>query len=437
VAKQGALPVLTGHQYACFGGYDDTMSLTKDHNTNDIPVIPVTALQGEGEREREFDAGADASISKPLTFSELEARVASLIRLRECKEQTNIRRTPKNSITEGKSHNKARKDKDTLPTVLIVEDNKNGLSPTMSCLSDVQWRIRLARNGTEALDVVRKEKVDVILLDILVPEKDGFQVCRYIKENEETLPIQILILTCQEDLNSKIQSIELGADDYLVKPINENELRARIRSLIKRKTYLDRLRAETDETLRAATMDGLTGTYNHFYFKHFLEFEMKRSKRLRHSLALLMIDVDEFKAVNDTYGHLAGDQFLELTGDLIRKNIREIDLAARYGGDEFAVVLPYADLSTATQIARRILRAICDHDGTAIAAGTHHSVSIGVSVYPQHGASQEELICCADKALYAAKRNGKGRIGIYQMPDKMHAPGFKTGRASLGLKRQS
>jgi two-component system cell cycle response regulator len=190
------------------------------------------------------------------------------------------------------------------------------------------------------------------------------------------------------------------------------ELRARVNSLIKKKAYLDKLHANYESAMHSAITDRLTGLYNHAYFDHFLKHEIKRSSRHSAPVALLMIDIDDFKSCNDLLGHLAGNEILKTLGRLVSSHVREIDLGARYGGEEFAVVLPHTDLAEAAEVAERIRKIIADHsfaDASKLPL-KKVSVSIGVAVYPGDAPNAEALIHKADQALYEAKRSGKNRV---------------------------
>lgn len=393
-------------------GYEVTKQLKSDPLTQHIPIILITALDGEDDKEKGLSAGADEFLNKPINYTELEARVLSLLKLKEYKDALDVRKESQKLIVEQDPVEGKSADRNSLPFVLIAEDDEGAAKLMTQYLSHLPCRVKWVESGRETLETVFNQKVDVILLDVMLPELSGFEVCRQLKENEDTFPIQIVMITSLIDLNYKIRGIGVGADDYLVKPIHKEELCTRIGALFKKKNYLDHLREKIDAAVQAAIIDGLTGVYNRDYFNHFLKLEMKRSQRYRHPLSLLMIDVDNFKSFNDTHGHVAGDMALRQIGELLKKGLREIDLAARYGGEEFAAVLPYADQNTALMVAERLLSSI--RKNNAATPTLCPCVSIGLAVSPMHANSAQALIIAADSALYSAKRNGRNRIRMYE-----------------------
>jgi two-component system cell cycle response regulator len=223
-----------------------------------------------------------------------------------------------------------------------------------------------------------------------------------------------VIVTCLDDLESKIKGVELGADDFLVKPIIGRELKARIKTLLEKKVHLDSLRTHYQEALGRSQLDWLTGLYNHGYFQQFLGYELKRSLEQGFPVSLIMIDVDNFKSYNDTLGHSAGDAILREMGQVIRNNIREVDFAARYGGEEFAVVLPYVHRENVIAVAERIHKALTSHEffhDESIGL-KNPTVSMGIAVFPDEASNKTELIIQADSMLYLAKQNGKNQYRI-------------------------
>jgi len=393
-------------------GYEVIRRLRSDSENRDIPVILVTALDGTDNKIMGLEAGADEFINKPVNQAELLARVKSLIRLKQYQDQLKAHTHSINSFTSEQKEKKSFQNEIDLPSILLVEDDNRDAKLIQTYLYGEPCRFKLTRSGEEAISCARQEKIDVILLDILLPGMDGFEVCRILKEAEQTRNIQIIAVTSLLDLDSKVKGIELGADDYLVKPINVHELRTRVKALIKKKAYLDSLCCRYEVAVLAAITDKLTGLYNHGYFEHFFELEIKKAIRQETSVALLMIDVDDFKQYNDKLGHLAGDEILRELGKFFKTNIREIDLAARYGGEEFAVVLSNIGKKGAVKTAERIRQAILGHSFVREMSGPVKklSVSIGVAVYPGDADDAKGLTEQADRALYTAKREGKNRV---------------------------
>ena len=390
-------------------GYELTQILKSDTKNQDIPIVLVTAFGGSEFEIKGLEAGADEFLNKPVNRTELLTRVKSLIRLRQYKEQIKSRTCSLNSATYENEENNCVQDEElNLPSILIVEDNKIDAKLIQRYLQGEPYQIKFAGDGEEAISRSQQERIDVILLDLLLPGKNGFEVCRILKEMEHTQNIQIVAITGLSDLDSKLKGIELGVDDYLIKPVNMHVLRTRIKSLVKKKALLDRLFNKYEMAVHSAITDKLTGLYNRRYFDYFIDLEFKRSLRENSSLALLMIDVDNFKNINDTLGHLIGDKILDKLGDLIKENIRETDLAARYGGEEFSIVMSNTDFEEAAEIAERIRKSIeaCKFDIEKLII----TVSIGIALYPLDANALQELLDKADSALYRAKREGKNQV---------------------------
>ena len=399
-------------------GYELTRILKSDPESRDIPIVLVTAFGGTDCEIKGLEAGADEFLNKPVNRTELLARTKSLLSLRQYKEQIKTRTCSINSITsEGKGKNLSENDIN-LPSILIVEDNRIDAKLIQSYLQAEPFQIKIAQDGEEAISCAQQERIDVILLDLILPGINGYKVCSTLKEMEGTQNIQIVAITSLSDLDSKLKSIELGVDDYLVKPVNRHILRTRVKSLIKKKALLDKLCNRYEMAVHSAITDKLTGLYNRRFFDYFLDLEIKRSSRQKTSLALLLIDIDNFKRINDTFGHLFGDNVLNKFGKLLKTKIREIDMAARYGGEEFAVVMSNTGCEEAVKIADRIRQSIQAYSFDKENFTT--TVSIGIALYPLDANSLNELIENSDYALYKSKRNGKNRVYVYSTFPKNH-----------------
>jgi two-component system cell cycle response regulator len=302
-----------------------------------------------------------------------------------------------------------------LPTILVVEDTEIDAKIIENALDGEPFRLKIVNNGRDVFSSVQQEKIDLILLDIILPDMNGFEICRHLKKDHTD--IQVVIVTCLDDLESKIKGVELGADDFLVKPIIGRELRARIKTLLEKKVHMDSLRTHYEEALGRSQLDWLTGLYNHGYFQQFLAYELKRSLKQGFPVSLIMIDVDNFKKYNDTLGHSAGDAILREMGHIVRNTIREVDFAARYGGEEFAIVLPYVSRENVLKIAKRIHEALATHDyfhDKSIKL-KNPTVSMGIAIFPEEASNKDDLIIQADSMLYLAKKNGKNQFQISKL----------------------
>ena len=396
-------------------GYQVTRTLKNDPATRDIPVVLVTALDGADDKIKGLKAGADEFLNKPVNSAELTARVKSFLRLRRYQEQLKARSQTDKVFTTPDERQNCLQELSDPASILLVEDNDRDVKLLQGYLESENYRISLGRDGEETLSRVSGEKFDLILLDILLPGMDGFEVCRRLKEKPHTRDIQIVVITCLQDLESKLRGLELGVDDFLVKPINPHELKARLNALLKKKQYLDRLHVNYETALQYAITDRRTGLYNHGYFEHSLATEIKRAMRQSHPVSLMMIDLDNFKDYNDNLGHLAGDAILKEIGRLTKQNIREVDLAARYGGEEFAIILPYTPPSGAAVSAERLRQRIAQHSfAPEISLPSRHlTVSIGFAGFPDDAGAAIELVKAADAALYHAKQTKKNRVCSY------------------------
>lgn len=396
-------------------GYEVSHWLKTNPATQDIPIILVTALDGTDDKIKGFEAGADEFLSKPVNTIELLARINSLLRLKHYREQLRSRTLSEKGFSGVQATPDPAEEIRSPVRILLVEDDDKDVRMIQEFFAEESCHLETVNTGEMALDRVQKEAFDLVLLDVLLPGVDGFEVCQRIKGLHQTQDLQVVLITCLPDLENKIKGVEQGADDYLIKPINGRELKARVKVLVKKKHYIDQLRDNFEQALNSAIYDGLTGLHNQTYFKRFLEMEIKRADRQRYPLGLMIIDIDDFKNVNDRFGHLAGDLVIKDLAQVIKKNIREVDLSARYGGDEFVVVLPYTDQTEVLQIIERIQKAVDRYRQSAenLLQQGPLTLSFGVAFFPFQGTTMEELIRNADRALYRSKQEGKNRYTFY------------------------
>jgi len=301
-------------------------------------------------------------------------------------------------------------------TILVVDDVPVNIQLLSTYLSSEGYRVISAKDGQQALDEVYKNTPDLVLLDVMMPKINGFEVCKRLKASEETKFIPVIMLTALNDLENKIKGMDSGADDFITKPFNRMELLARVRSLLRIKYLHDELQKKIVELQKAkeelrqlAITDGLTGLYNYRYFKEQLSQEINRAVRHNLNVSLIMIDIDHFKNFNDKNGHPAGDQVLRQIGYLLKNNIRNIDMAARYGGEEFALILIETEKDSALIVAEKIRKLIetnkfLHEENQPLGKIT---ISSGLSTFPEDGREFDALVQKADQRLYRAKQAGR------------------------------
>lgn len=303
--------------------------------------------------------------------------------------------------------------------ILVVDDIPLNRKLEKTYLESAGYQVVLANDGVEALQQVDEETPDLILLDVMMPKMNGFQVCHRLKHTENRIFIPIIMVTALNEIEDKVKGVEAGADDFICKPFNKLELLARVKSLLRIKHLHDALEQKIAELeiaqsklLQLAITDGLTGLYNYRYFKDQLTQEVIRAKRHNANISIAMIDIDFFKNYNDTHGHPAGDLVLKTIADLLRNNIRKIDVAARYGGEEFALVLVETDKQAASFVANKIKNLIeqqkFDYEDTQ--PNGKLTISMGVATFPDDAITPDELVNKADQRLYRAKKAGRNRV---------------------------
>jgi len=303
--------------------------------------------------------------------------------------------------------------------ILLVEDSKVQAGLVRDFLEKTGYEVIWAENGKSAIKTAKTMSVDIILLDLMLPDISGNEVCRWLKLNENTRGIPIIMLTAKDAITDKVAGLEAGADDYLPKPYNEIELNARIYASLRTKALQDELRQKNrqlENLLKQveimAITDQLTGIYNRRRLVTILEKEFRRTVRYKSPLTCLMIDLDHFKRINDKFGHHTGDMVIKETAQIITGCAREIDTVARWGGEEFIALFPQTKKEDALQSAVRIIKKVSEHKFPEISK-EQITISIGIASAPDPSIDTEEkLIHASDMALYEAKKNGRNRAEL-------------------------
>jgi two-component system cell cycle response regulator len=293
--------------------------------------------------------------------------------------------------------------------ILIVEDDERITTICKSILGAGGYVIDIAPDGEEAQKYLQAAIPDLILLDLMLPGINGLDLLKQLKADPVTRDVPVIIITALGDLKTKVKSFYMGVDDYLVKPVNSLELLARVKANIRKHLAQQELKYSLDETFQQSITDPLTGLYNRHYLNTVMDRELALFKRHGRMFSLMIMDIDNFKSINDNLGHLSGDQVLVQIARILKDEIRTSDLAVRYGGDEFIVVFSDTKEDQALVIAQRI-RAAVEQQKFIEGKGQMASVSVGLTQASKQDNSGEDIIKRADDAMYQAKRAGKNRV---------------------------
>ncbi|MEA3290032.1 MAG: diguanylate cyclase [Campylobacterota bacterium] len=291
-----------------------------------------------------------------------------------------------------------------METILIVDDTKSNINILIELLSD-DYDILACRDGQTAIEMAQEDKPDLILLDIMMPEMDGFEVCEKLKEDPTTKEIPIIFITAMSDEDSIEKAYDFGGSDYVTKPFRPKELKARV----KRELQVVSLQKELKNL---ASTDSMTKLYNRRYFSQVSSHIFDLAKRDSQRLSLIMMDIDKFKTINDTYGHAVGDEVIIQTAEILKQHQRKSDIICRFGGEEFVILLPETDTNGASIVAQKIRQVI---ESTSIKVDNNinlnYTMSLGVTqVFLNEDKDIEKALLRADEALYKAKDNGRNCV---------------------------
>jgi diguanylate cyclase (GGDEF)-like protein len=293
--------------------------------------------------------------------------------------------------------------------ILVVDDDEETARLIRGWYKNQPIEILEARDGDDGVRLAISEKPDIVLMDLMMPRTNGFEASRRLKADPATSAIPVILLSARREPETKREGFDAGIDHYVEKPFDLGEVDARIRSMLQKSKTYRKLEVE-------ATVDEKTGLANYRVFYKRLREEWERSERYKLPLSVVMLDLDDFKQVNDTVGHLAGDRVLREFAVLVSGGARATDLAARYGGEEFAMILPHTDRTRAERVAERVRAAVYEFSFLEPDQPLRLTVSAGVATFDDTPeiASAEQLIAAADRALYAAKNAGKNRVVVNQ-----------------------
>lgn len=392
-------------------GFEVCRRLKNGATTAHIPVIMVTALDQPSDRLKGLDSGADDFLTKPLDDTALFARVRSLVRLKSVTDELRNRALASRRLGIADPLAAAAAETGLNGKILVIEDRPTVTERLEAALSTFH-SVEIEPDPQNALIRAAEGDFDAVLISLDLKAFDGLRLCSQIRSLERTRTVSVLLLGEAEDRARILRGLEIGAHDFLIRPIDRNELLARVRTQVRRKRFTERLRDNVQSSMEMAVMDQLTGLHNRRFMDSRMGAMFDESALRARALAMLVLDVDHFKVVNDSWGHDAGDEVLREFADRVRACTRGIDLVARMGGEEVVVVLPDTTLEAAHAVAERIRERV-EAEGFAIHNNSRSirvTVSIGVASRRAGDASPAEMMKRADEALYRAKASGRNQV---------------------------
>ena len=392
-------------------GFEVCRRLKSNPRTHHIPVVMVTALDQASDRVRGLEAGADDFLTKPVGEVALISRVRSLTRLKMVTDELRMRAVTSREIGIQNPEREAVAEQGRNGRILIVDDRASSAERMMGPLS-TEHRVEIEPDPNEALFRAAEGDYDLVIVSLGLQQHDGLRLCSQIRSLERTRHVPILAVADADGNARLVRGLELGVNDYLMRPIDKNELLARVRTQIRKKRYTERLRDNVQSSIEMAITDALTGLHNRRYMETHLGTLVEQAAQRGKPLAALVLDIDHFKSINDTHGHDAGDDVLREFALRIRRSIRNIDLACRFGGEEFVVVMPDTDMAVAAAVAERLRRRVAGEPFPIQRGTTLLNVTLSIGIAALGGAEDTAaaMLKRADQALYRAKRDGRNRV---------------------------
>ena len=395
-------------------GFEACAKLKADHRTGHIPVIIVTALDDKTDRVRGLEAGADDFVTKPVHDLSLFARVRSLIRFKLLADVWRARHASSSRLGLAADEAPAAEE-DSKGNLLLLAESGHDSVIEQVLLADGHGVTNVPLTDA-AFDVIRVGNFDLAIVEMHPEHGDAVRFCSHLRSMPDevlrTLPI-LLVALAGTPRDTIAKALDIGVNDYMQRPIEPPELRARVRIQIRRRRYQDRLRRQFEQSVAMASIDPLTSAYNRRYLDVHLDHLFQQARGLGKPLAVAFCDIDHFKTLNDTYGHAAGDAALVEFTQRLTRNLRNFDMIARIGGEEFLVVMPETTLSRAQRIAERLRRKVSDKPfDLGPGQSAQVTVSVGIATMQSGDATSGSLIRRADKAMFEAKKSGRNRVMV-------------------------
>ena len=390
-------------------GYEVCRRLKAEPATSYIPVVMVTALSEMEDRVRGLEAGAEDFLTKPIDDFLLNSRITALMRYNTVASE--LRQREASGIRSGAMEELNRDEIDRPSRIFIVDDDARSSGRLANTLRSQGHKVTTLMEAGD-MGELASERVDVLILSLFARSFDPLKLIAHFKMNPVTRSISLILICDPHDKAKALRGLEIGASDMITVPVDRQELAARIRTQTRRTRYIDILRERVDRGLELSVIDQLTGLHNRRYMNGQLEQFMQRAVRGSQPMSLMMADIDHFKAVNDTYGHQAGDDVLREIGKRLRANVRPTDVVCRTGGEEFVVLMPNTPGDLACAAAERIRKAVAAEEFPVLGGSRSLRITVSAGVSSVQGANDtaDELMHRADTALYQAKTGGRNRV---------------------------
>jgi two-component system, cell cycle response regulator len=394
-------------------GFEACQKMKADPEISHIPVVMVTALNSPADRVSGLQAGADDFLTKPIDDAALMARVRSLVRIKTLIDELRLRdQTGAEMGVLGDDSNSFMMDVSG-SRVLVIDDDIVQSKYVMEALSK-RFKVDVVTQIDDSIRMAVEGQYDCILVSTQLSGVEGLRLAMHMKTKDELRHVPLIIMVDEEERTVMLKGLELGVNDYIALPPDVNELLARVQTQIRRKKFQDALKSNYQQTINMAITDGLTGLYNRHFLGTHLNNMVRQALQTNRPLSQIILDMDHFKRVNDTYGHDVGDEVLVQLSQIIIKAIRSADLAARYGGEEFVVLMPETDIFDAAEVAERI-RVMVEKNPFQVShpeSPLKLTVSVGVSHLRKTGDTAAELHKRCDEALYRSKDSGRNQVQL-------------------------
>ncbi|MGL4488826.1 MAG: PleD family two-component system response regulator [Rhizobiaceae bacterium] len=391
-------------------GFEVCTRLKADPAMQHVPVVMVTALDQPEDRLRGLQAGADDFLTKPVNDTQLLSRVKSLVRLKTLTDELRLRAATTRAIGIDELLQLKPGESTITPRLLLVDERENSSDRLVRGLG-AGFQIDVIADPQAAFLHAVDKNYDCVLISTTFSNFDPLRLCSQLRSLDRTRFLPILLVTEPGEEERVMRGLELGVNDYVVRPVDMQELTARLRTQVRRKRFNDALRQSVVQTIEMAVTDGLTGLHNRRYLDNHMQSLFDRAIQRKRPLSFMIADIDKFKNINDTLGHDGGDDVLREFAMRLRRQVRGADLVCRFGGEEFVVAMPDTDAEVAAHVAERV-RAAVESEAFAINGGRSMLVttSIGVSTLVSGADSVAELMKRADRGLYQAKNSGRNRV---------------------------